>query len=81
MRTIGVVAWMLLAVGVGGCAFGYAAPSYVRCSGKGNFTATGSLGGGMIYGGGGLNNATLSWDCGADSTFSQGKEAPAVPGK
>ena len=81
MRTMGAVAIMLLGLGLGGCAFGYAAPSYVRCSGKGNFTATGSLGGGMIYGGGGLNNATLSWDCGPDSTFSQGKEAPEAPGK
>ena len=72
---------MLLALGLGGCAVGYVAPGYVKCSGKGNFTATGSLGGGMIYGGGGLNNATLAWDCGPDSTFSQGKEAPEVPGK
>jgi len=36
---------------LGGCAVGTVAPGYVKCTGKGNFTATGSMGGGVIYGG------------------------------
>jgi hypothetical protein len=69
---------LIVTVFLGGCAIGAAAPGYVSCTGKGNMVATGSLGGGMIYGGGGLNNVNLSWDCGSGSTFSQGKEPPAV---
>lgn len=73
---------MLLALVVGltvsACAFGTSMPGYVACKGKGNFTVTGALGGGMLYGGGGLNTATVTADCGDGLTFEQGKAAPAA---
>jgi hypothetical protein len=70
---------VVLALFLGGCAFGAVAPSYIKCKGKGTFSATGSLGGGMIYGGGGTNTATVMADCGDGLEFEQGKAPAPAP--
>lgn len=83
MRLIGAVAWMLLALGLGGCAIGHAAPGYVKCKGKGVITGNGAGSMAAIYGAGGLNAFTLSMDCGDGLEFEQGKvlTPPAAPVK
>lgn len=71
-----IITVSLLAVAATGCtrALGYAGqnPGYVRCTGKGVITATGSLAGGGGLGGGGANNITLQADCGPGFSFEQG---------
>src|SRR5712664_3431221 len=73
--------WLLVgavAFSLAGCAVGHVAPGYVKCKGKGVITGSGSIGGGMLYGGGGLNAYTLSVDCGEGLEFEQGRPAPEI---
>lgn len=69
----GAVLVLLLALGCGGCFMGKVAPGWVRCGGSGNVTVTGSIGGGMLYGGGGVNTATVAYNCANGSYFQQGE--------
>ncbi|OLC85604.1 MAG: hypothetical protein AUG85_08230 [Gemmatimonadetes bacterium 13_1_20CM_4_66_11] len=71
---------LMLPVLLLGCTTGHFLPGNANCRGKGNFSASGGIGGGMIYGGGGINTVTVSWDCSEKgSAFSQGNTAIPLP--
>jgi len=55
-----VLAGLLL----GGCGMRVLAPIDFSCKGRIGLTLTGSMGGGMLYGGGGVNTGTIQGDCG-----------------
>ena len=67
---------VLIGLALSGCALGAAAPGYVKCKGRGVITFSGGMGGGLLYGGGGINAGTLSVDCGEGLEFEQGKPRP-----
>lgn len=67
----------LLALALTGCAFMPA--MYVKCSGKGAITGTASLGGGLMYGGGGTNTGTLQADCGDGFEYYRGPKPKNLP--
>lgn len=69
--TVGLALW---ACALGGCALGSVAPGYVKCSGKGVITGSGTVGAGV----GGGNTFVLNVDCGDGVTFEQGPALPAV---
>ena len=66
---------LLLALLSAGCVQTLA-PIDFSCQGKIGLTLTGALGGGMLYGGGGVNTATIQGDCGDGFTW---KRAPQEP--
>ena len=70
---IGVSAFTL-----GGCVQALA-PIDFSCSGKIGLTLTGAMGGGMLYGGGGVNTATIQGDCGDGFTWKRAAQPEAKP--
>jgi len=69
---------LLLAMLLGGC-FRAMAPIDFSCSGKIGLTLTGAMGGGMLYGGGGVNTATIQGDCGDGFTWRRATQPEAKP--
>jgi len=54
---------------LGGCGMRVLAPIDFSCTGKIGLTLTGSIAGGMFYGGGGVNTGTIQGDCGSGFTW------------
>ena len=81
MLSVGV---LLLFVSGCGHALGYtgAHPGFVKCTGKGSITGTGTGYVGAGVGGVGTNSFTLQADCGSGFEFQQGRtDAPPTPAK
>lgn len=81
-RRVAVVL-LFSAFAAAGCAraLGYAGahPGYVKCTGKGSVTGTGTIALGAGVGGAGTNMFTIQADCGPGFTFEQGMVPAGKP--
>jgi len=73
VRAFGLTALVLLLTGC----VQTLAPIDFSCKGKIGLTLTGSMAGGMMYGGGGINTATIQGDCAEGFTWKRAAQPEA----